>query len=255
MSGLWLENQLRYDLLMASERETLVDDFRRAGHRTAALMPAITMGWPEGVRLRYDDVYTLPTIPYGGPPLYWVTIPDQFTWSFLDRTVRPAADGQPLFVEAAMVSSHAPWTPILPMVEWDLIGDGEIFEPFRQEGHPPEELWIDVELLRKGYAQSLDYSLQAVTGFAERSVDERTLLIVLGDHQAAPWVTGAVGAAVPVHVFARDPGLLEPFLAWGFRPGAFPDPERTPPRMDQFRDWFVHAFSDAAGASSAAVGP
>jgi hypothetical protein len=123
-----------------------------------------------------------------------------------------------------------------------------VFIPFRQEGHPPEHLWVDVGLLRSNYARSLDYSLQAMAGFAERSVDERTLLIVLGDHPAAPWVTGATGADVPVHVITRDAALLEPFLAWGFRRGALPDPERTPPRMDTFRDWFVHAFSDAKAA-------
>ena len=83
LSGLWLENQLRYDLLMASKRETLVDDFRRAGYRTAAVVPAITTSWTEGFRLGYDDVYSRSSIPYAGPPFYWVTMPDQFTWSFL----------------------------------------------------------------------------------------------------------------------------------------------------------------------------
>ena len=254
ISGLWLNNQLRYDLLMASDRETLVDDFRHAGHRTATVMPAITMTWPEGIRLRYDDVYTRSEIDYAGPSLYWVTMPDQFTWSFLQRTVRSAAGDQPLFVEAAMVSSHAPWTPVLPMVDWDSIGDGAAFAPFKQEGHPPEELWIDTDLLRHSYARSLDYSLQAMAGFAERYLDDRTLLIVMGDHQAAPWVTGATSADVPVHVFTRDPALLQPFLDWGFHAGAFPSTERELHRMDEFRNWFVHAYSEP-GAAAVAPSP
>jgi hypothetical protein len=208
-------------------------------------MPAITMHWPEADRLGYDDVYTRPTIPYAGPPLYWVSMPDQYTWSFIDRTDRPAAAGLPLFVETALVSSHAPWTPVLPIVDWETIDDGKVFDPFRQEGHPPAELWSDVEVLRRDYALSLDYALQAMTGFAERAVDERTLLIVMGDHQAAPWVTGAVDYEVPVHVIARDPSLLQPFLQWGFQAG--PLPAEGPPvaRMDQFRDWFVQAYSGA----------
>jgi hypothetical protein len=248
LSGLWIENQLRYDLLMVDDgRETLVDDFRRAGYRTAAVMPAITMSWPEADRIGYDDVYTRPTIPYRGPPLYWVSMPDQFTLSFVEGTVRPAAGGEPLFVETALLSSHAPWTPVLPIVDWETIGDGSVFDPFRQEGHPPAELWSDVDVLRNDYARSLDYSLQAMIGFAERAVDERTLLIVMGDHQAAPWVTGATGAEVPVHVIARDPAILEPFLDWGFVPGGRPDRAAAAPRMDEFRDWFVRAYSgDAA---------
>ena len=38
VSGLWVDNQLRYDLLLASGRETLIDDFHRAGHRTVCLL-------------------------------------------------------------------------------------------------------------------------------------------------------------------------------------------------------------------------
>ena len=252
ISGLWLENQLRYDLLIASRRETLVNDFRRAGYRTAALMPAITTSWPEGTRIGYDDVYSKPTIPYAGPPFYWVTMPDQFTWSFLGEIVREATS--PLFVEAAMVSSHAPWTPILPLIDWESVGDGAVFEPYRVDGYPPEELWWDVPVLRQGYARSLDYSVHAMAEFAERFLDEKTLLVVFGDHQAAPWVTAASDPDVPVHVIARDPDLIEPFLEWGFRPGAFPDPQDSPPRMDEFREWFVRAFSgstsDSAGRST-----
>ena len=52
-------------------------------------------------------------------------------------------------------------------------------------------------------------------------------------------VTGASGSDVPVHEIARDPALLEPFFEWGFRPGAFPDPEGSPHGMDEFRESFV----------------
>jgi hypothetical protein len=252
LSGLWLEDQLRYDLLIASRRETLVDDFRRAGYRTVALMPAITTSWPEGVRLGYDEVYSRPSIPYAGPLFYWVTMPDQFTWSFLGQILREATT--PLFLEAAMLSSHAPWTPVLPLIDWDSVGDGAVFGPYREDGYPPEELWWDVEVLRESYAQSLDYSLQTMAEFAERFLDERTLLLVVGDHQAAPWVTGASDPDVPVHVIARDPVLLEPFFEWGFRAGPFPDPQGSPRRMDEFRDWFVRAFSGGTSSSVALSG-
>ena len=243
ISGLWLSTQLRYELFLASDRKTLVDDFSYAGYRTAALMPAITRRWPDGVRLGYDEVYTAANIAYEGPPLYWVTMPDQFTWSYLQRFVREGRKRTPLFVEAAMVSSHAPWTPVLPMIGWDEVGDGSRFEPFRQEGHPPEELWVDIDVLREQYAESIDYSLEAMTGYVEHYMDDRTLLIVMGDHQAAPWVIGAAGEDVPVHVFASDRSLLKPFLDWGFVPGAFPGRQGEAHRMDEFRSWFIEAFS------------
>jgi hypothetical protein len=244
LSGLWLENQLRYELMLASDRDNLLDDFARAGYRTATVMPAITTAWPEAVRIGFDDVYTSQNIPYEGPPFFWVTMPDQYTWSFvgdvLDRM------DAPLFTEVGMVSSHAPWTPVLPLVDWDAMEGGTVFEPYRQEGYPPEEIWWDVEVLRDGYARSMAYSIDAMAEFAERRLDDRTLLIVSGDHQAAPWVTGAEGADVPVHVLSRDPSILEPFLEWGFSPGALPSPERPARRMDSFRMWFVGAYSEEA---------
>ena len=67
----------------------------------------------------------------------------------------------------------------------------------------------------------------------------------MGDHQPAPLVTGEdASRAVPVHVISGDPAVVRPFLDWGFVEGTIPDPTRPVPRMDEFRDWFVRAFSD-----------
>jgi hypothetical protein len=246
VSGLWVDNQLRYDLLLASGRETLIDDFHRAGHRTVALMPANTLAWPEGERLGYDEILARRDISYAGPSLNWVTMPDQFTWSFLENNVRGSdRDQRPLFAELGLISSHAPWTPILPVLDnWDSIGDGKIFEPWRDAGERPQDLWRDKERVRKHFALSLDYAINVVTGYAERYVDDQTLLIVLGDHQPAPLITGDdASRAVPVHIISGDPTLIEPFLHWGFVTGALPDTTRPTLGMDAFRDWFVRAFS------------
>lgn len=245
LSGLWLHNQMRYDLLLGSSRETLVDDFRAAGYRTAALMPAITMAWPEGTRFGYDEIYAFSDIDYRGPPLNWVTMPDQFTWSFLERTVRPSDDGRPVFAELGLISSHAPWTPILEVLDdWDSIGDGSVFEPWRDAGERPEDLWRDADRVREHFARSVDYAIGAATAYAERYGGDDLLLIVLGDHQPAPLITGdGAPRTVPVHVIAGDPALLEPFRDWGFVGGAFPDPEKEALRMDAFRPWFLTTFS------------
>ena len=245
LSGLWLHNQMRYDLLLGSTRETLVDDFRAAGYRTAALMPAITMAWPEGTRFGYEEIYAFSDIGYRGPPLNWVTMPDQFTWSFLEHSVRPSDDGRPVFAELGLISSHAPWTPILEVIDdWDAIGDGSVFEPWRDAGERPEDLWRDADRVREHFALSLDYAISAATAYAERYGGDDLLLIVLGDHQPAPLITGdGAPRTVPVHVIAGDRALVDPFLEWGFVPGAFPDAAGEPLRMDAFRPWFVSTFS------------
>jgi len=255
LSGLWLGNQMRYDLLLASGRETLVDDFRAAGYRTIALMPAITLPWPEGERFRYDEIWAFRDIGYAGPPLNWVTMPDQFTWSFLEHSIRRQGDGRPLFAELGLISSHAPWTPILPVLDdWDAIGNGSIFEPWRDAGERPEELWRDADRVREHYALSVEYAVHAATAYAERYLGPDALLIVLGDHQPAPLITGdGAPRTVPVHVISARAELVEPFLRWGFVPGAFPDPDSEAEGMDGFRTWFVEQYSGLEPPKSSGI--
>ena len=245
LSGLWLDNQLRYDLTLASGRDTLVDDFRAAGYRTEVLMPAIVLAWPEGERMGFDRIHAHRDIRYDGPPFNWVTMPDQFTWWYLERELRRgAADPRPLFAVVGLISSHAPWTPILPVLDdWEGLGDGAVFQQWDGAGEAPADLWRDTDRVREHFALSVDYALGAMAGWAERFVDDGTLLIALGDHQPAPLITGEdAGPDAPVHVMARDPALLEPFLEWGFVPGAVP-PGEDGVGMDRFRSWFVEAFS------------
>jgi hypothetical protein len=69
-------------------------------------------------------------------------------------------------------------------------------------------------------------------------------MIVVGDHQPAPLITGE-GASrdVPIHVIAGNPALLEPFRAWGLTVGMRPTGEPIG-RMDSVRDWFLGTFSE-----------
>ncbi len=249
-SGIWLDNQLRYDLLLASSRETLVDDFRAAGYATAAVMPAITMAWPEGERFGYDRIFAHRDMEYGGPPINWVTKPDEYTWCFFERVVRPLGADRPLFTEIALISSHAPWVPILPVLgDCGEVGDGSVFARWMEGSERPEDLWRDTDRVREHYAMAVEYSLHSTLVFAERDLGPDALLIVMGDHQAAPLITGEdASRSVPVHVISGRPDLVEPFLDWGFVPGAHPPPEEArsaeaDPRMDHFRHWFVPAFS------------
>ncbi len=248
LSGLWLENQLRYDLLLASDRTTLVDDFEAAGYRSVALMPAITLAWPEGQRFGYEEIYARKDIDYAGPPLNWVTMPDQFTWWFLEGTIRRSEDPRPVFAELGLISSHAPWTPILTVLDdWGEVGDGSVFDRWADAGEPPEELWRDSDRVREHYARSVAYAVDVLGSWAAEFVDSGTLLIALGDHQPAPLITGDdAPRTVPVHVVSGDPALAEPFRELGFVPGALPDPELPPVRMDAFRGWFLDRYSEPA---------
>jgi hypothetical protein len=255
-SGLWISSQRLYDLLVADrELLTLTRAFARAGHRTVAVKPAITMPWPEGPLLGFQKVYAAKDLGYGGKPYNWVTMPDQYTLAALERLERQAR-GKALFVEVSLISSHAPWTPVAPVLgDWDAIGDGATFSRWAEIGDPPEVVWREPERVRQQYTLAIDYVLSVLASYAKHFVDERTLLIVVGDHQPAPIVTGE-GASrdVPMHAISGDPALLKPFLAWGFSPGMRPEAGAPVRRMDAFRDFFLRAFSRSAEKPVAASG-
>ncbi len=247
LSGRWIDNQLWYRLMLESGHSTMIDDFHATGQRTLSVMPAITLAWPEGQAYGFDQIAAAKDIPYAGPPLNWVTMPDQFT---LDYTQRELLGDEPVFAQLALISSHAPWTPVLPVLEnWSLVGDGSIYAPWENAGDPPEVIWRDLERIRDHYAWSVDYAVSVTGRWAARVADEQTLLIVLGDHQPAPLITGDdASAAVPVHIISGDPALLAPFKQRGFVEGMLPPLARPQdaPRMSQLRHWLQQDFGPSA---------
>lgn len=250
LTGLWIRNQMHYEFLLGTERETLVQDFRNTGHRTVAVMPAITLPWPQGRWFGYDEIFEAGDMPYAGPPFNWVTMPDQFSWSFFEHNVRRNGD-RPVFAKLALISSHAPWVPILPVLEdWEGISDGAVFRQWEGAGEAPESLWRSHDRVREHYALAVAYALEVAGRYAAEFADERTLLIVLGDHQPAQLITGPdPNPGVPVHVISGNPALLAPFLERGFVAGAWPANEDSATGMDQFRSWLHDAFRTPVAAS------
>jgi len=242
LSGRWIDNQLWYRLLLESHHNTLIDDFSATGHETMAVMPAIIMPWPEGRQLGFDQIFEARDLGYAGPALNWVTMPDQYTLHRFQTLLRPRAP-RPVFAQIALISSHAPWTPIIDIVDWDHVGDGEIFERWRDAGEPPQELWQDIEKIRDHFGRSVEYSVRVSLDFAARFMDDNTLMILMGDHQPATLITGhQASSSAPVHIIAANDSLLEPFRRRGFRDGLTPGKVSTAPKMDQLRGWLHDDF-------------
>ena len=250
LSGLWIDGEGRYRALLASPRLSLNALARRGGWRTAAVMPAITRAWPEAGWFGYDQVLAAGDLGYRGKPFNWVTMPDQFTLDALQRKLLPPGPRPPAFVETALISSHAPWTPIPPVVPWEALGDGRIFDPYATAGDPPDVVWRDRDRVRDQYRQSLDYVLRVVPAFAARlaarPAARPTLLVVLGDHQPAAFVSeDGTSRDVPLHLIG-PPDLIAKLDGWGFTPGLVPAADAPVWRMDAFRDRFLEAFGGAA---------
>ncbi|HKK56588.1 sulfatase [Marinobacter sp.] len=244
LSGQWIENQLAYETFLSSGYSTLIDDFRSTGHGSVAVMPAITQPWPQGRLFRYDRIYDHDDLGYQGPPFNWVTMPDQYTWHRVQQ-IR-SQHQRPLFAELALISSHAPWVPILPVLDdWESIGDGRVFNRWEGSGEEPVSLWRDPDRVREHFAKAIAYSLETAAGFASRYLGDNTLLIVLGDHQPAPLITGEDASRdVIVHIISADPALAETFLAGelpGFRRGTRPGLQTAGARMSEFRP-FLHRY-------------
>jgi hypothetical protein len=246
--GLWIPDQRTYGAALVSGRRSLFHLAQENGFETVAVMPAITMDWPEADFMGFDRVFASTDLGYKGLPFNWVTMPDQFTLTAFDRLVRGPAEGaqrQPIFAQIALISSHAPWTPVPELVAWEDIGDGTIFDAVAQSGDPPEVVWRDRDRVRDQFRLAVDYSLRTVGEYAARSADNPPLMIVMGDHPPALFVSEDEGMTVPVHVIG-PPDLVAQFADWGWVQGMVPDLATPAIRMDAFRNRFLATFSDTS---------
>ena len=251
LSGLWIENQGRYKAMLQSKRRTLLHLAQSSGHRTVAVMPAISMAWPESAYFGYDRILANANLGYKGLPFNWVTMPDQYTLSAFERMEMNQPDRAPIFAEIALISSHAPWTPIPTLIDWNTVGDGTVFNEIAVSGDSPDEVWRDKDRVRDQFRQATDYALQTIGSFAIRHADTSPLMIVLGDHQPATFVSqDDLNRDVPIHVIG-DPGLIAMLDSWGWTEGMLPASDLVPWQMNEFRTNFVRAFSPLEGAQSA----
>jgi hypothetical protein len=241
-NGLWIDDQTRYGAVLASGRETLFHIAARSGFRTAAVMPAITLDWPESARMGFGTVLAAKDLGYRGQPFNWVTMPDQFTLAALDRLLRTGAQDAPLFAQVALVSSHAPWVPVPSLLDWDSLGDGTVFDAVATSGDPPEVVWRDGDRVRAQYRLAIDYALSTVFDYAARHAGDPPLMLVLGDHQAAGFVALDERPDVPVHLIGPT-HLVERAADWGWTPGLVPEATVPVRPMAELRDLFIRTFS------------
>jgi hypothetical protein len=245
-SGLMVSNQTRYRAMLASDRLTLFDLAAASGLRTAAVMPGITMAWPEGPMQGFQTILAEADLGYKGQPFNFVTMPDQYTLAAFDRLIPRGQKAGTLFAQIVLLSSHAPWVPVPEMVDWAEVGDGTIYDKWATSGDPPKVVWRDRDRVRDQYRQALDYSLQAILSYAARPPEEAPLMIIVGDHQAAPFVAQNDSKDVPIHLIG-PPDVIALFDDWDFADGLIPQAETPVWPMEAFRDTFVRAVSSTAG--------
>ncbi|WP_201744729.1 sulfatase [Neoaquamicrobium microcysteis] len=244
-NGLWITDQSRYGAALVSGRRTLYHLAGQAGFHTAAVMPQITMDWPESAHMGFTTILASNDLGYRGLPFNWVTMPDQFTLAALDRLLRTGDGESHLFAQVALSTSHAPWVPVPELIDWEDVGDGSVFNDMATAGDTPEVVWRDRDRVRDQYRLAIDYSLRTVIDYAARHAAQPPLMIVLGDHQAAGFVAQDERFDVPVHVIGPA-HLVDRVADWGWQPGLVPAADTPVISMGELRNMVLDAFSDAA---------
>lgn len=243
-SGLWVDTQQRYDQLLGTRRITLTGAFSRAGWRTVHVVPANRQDWPEGRAFYgFDTIYDARTLGYAGPGFGYAPMPDQYTLSAFNRLELARPDREPVMAEIDLVTSHVPFAPLPEPVPWDSIGDGSVFQAQAGRATPQSVVWSSSAGIRAAYGQTIAYSLDTVVSFLRESQADDPVVILLGDHQPLPVVSGADASHdVPISVIARDPAVLDRIAGWGWTDGLRPGAGSPVWPMNLFRDRFLTAY-------------
>ena len=220
---------------------------QRQGYRTVLLAPADRAR--PGVSMEnaygYDETIRFQQLSYRGPFFGWGRIPDQYSLAYAQERVFTRRD-RPLFFVFTMVSSHAPWSEVPELVADP--HDPAAYRQLKQHALPAavvphsESHGTIVDqtrrysrqnakrstapassALRQAYARSILYDLELLRR-ALLDLHGDDLILVLGDHQPPLVTSERDDFAAPIHVFARDPGVLAELLAHGFTPTLALDP-------------------------------
>src|SRR5690606_4904880 len=128
-SGVKVISHLHSQLLDERRPRGFGDYFRDAGYQPILVMPGTTRPWPG-----MDDYYGFRQhyfsweFGYRGPRYGWPTMADQFVLYHIHKNEIERAT-KPLFIQYALVSSHAPFSDLPRYVQdWESLGDGSILK-------------------------------------------------------------------------------------------------------------------------------
>jgi hypothetical protein len=242
-SGLWVDSQQRYDILLKSPRMTLSRYFGKAGWRAVAVIPSNNRDWPEGRFYHYDKIYDSRNIGYKGPRFGYPTMPDQFTLTAFQRLELAQHRRRPVMAEIDLLSSHTPWSRTPRMVKESTVDDGSVFHAMKAQLPSEEEIWTSAKSVQAAYGHAIEYSLTALTHFIRTYLDDDDVVVFMGDHQPSTIVSGENAShKTPVTIVARDRHVLDQVASWRWDRGLRPSAAAPVWRMDQFRDRFLAAF-------------
>ena len=253
LSGIDTGDPMRHDLLLTTQRPTLVSMFRARGYETYGFYPALTWDWPEKSFYGFDTFTDARDLGYKGPKLGYWTVPDQYALARYSQLHPITAQSPKRFTFFTSITSHMPFHPVPPyQTDWQKVLSDTPFDAAQMaKVHVQKEDWFN---MRPGYTGMMDYNYQWLAGYLAQPKARESVYILLGDHQPAANVTGE-GATwdVPVHIVSAQPELLQRFIGRGFKPGLEPAEPRIGGIFDLTRV-LNEVFDSGANKTAAAPG-
>lgn len=226
LAGVDTQDPADHDLLLASQRPTLVSHFARHGYRTVGWMPGLKRPWPEGAFYGFDRLADDAGMGYLGPDFGYWRIPDQAAMALLQAQEldTPTSDRarEPRFVVFPTTSTHAPFHPVAPLVnDWQRLTRPDAYTAAQTTQAHAAPLSLRQPLAT--YLDSLRYQYAWMADYLRHRSARPLVMVIVGDHQPPALVSGP-GASwdVPVHVVSEDRALLQRLLGNGFVPGLTP---------------------------------
>jgi hypothetical protein len=243
-TGVKVISHLHSQLLDEQRPTGFAEYFRDAGYQPVIVMPGTTRTWP-GMDDYYGfrDHYFSWEFGYKGPRYGWPTMADQFVLYHIQKNVIEPAT-KPLFIQYALVSSHAPFSDQPRYVDdWETLGNGSILHKSGRNRF--NVTWGLSGEVSKAYTAAVTYEMQVMEGYLSNYIHDDTLVIFVGDHQPHQLVTGPENLtwSVPIHVACRNPDLIAPFLRRGYIPGMVPSQPLPHVGMERFMEEFLADFS------------
>lgn len=223
LSGIDLSDPMRHDLLLTTQRPTLISLFRKQGYQTFGVYPALDWAWPESAFYGFDVFLERRDFGYNGPAMGFWAVPDQFSAARFEQLHPRLSSTPPRFVFFPTITCHLPFNPVPPFQpEWNKVLSAQPFaaeELAQALAEKPD--WLN---MAPSYVRMVNYTYQWLGAYFRQPEQREAIYILVGDHQPAANITGE-GASwdVPVHIVSRDKKLLANFVKQGFQSGMEPN--------------------------------
>ncbi|HEX3141082.1 MAG TPA: hypothetical protein VHQ87_13565, partial [Rhizobacter sp.] len=191
LSGVDTHDPHHNDLLLASQRPTLVRHFALHGYRTVGWMPGLQRPWPEGSFYGFDRVAGANDIGYAGPAFGYWRVPDQAAMALLhaQELAGAVSERAPRFIVFPTLNTHAPFRPLPPyLADWSRAARADAYNAEQYAAALAAEVsWQNAAL---PYIDSLRYQFDWLAGYLSQRAPRKLVLIVVGDHQPLAAVSG-----------------------------------------------------------------